>query len=87
MSAQPGQTPPRRQKGKPVLLHRVRRPDCEAAWFTGGDVRTACGLEAKPMRPGTYRWATETGRAIPEDCPECYPVETAAQSEGDNSAP
>jgi len=35
------------------------------AWFTGEPIRTLCGLEGKPMRPGKQRSGVETGRREP----------------------
>lgn len=76
MSAQPtAPTPPRRDRSKPIIMHRVPTPEVQEAWFTGGEATSACGLSLAPMRPGMYRWATETGRVIPEDCPDCFPEE------------
>jgi len=62
--------PPRRDRRKPMALHAWTTAPT-IAWFTGEPIRTLCGLEGKPMRPGKQRFGVETGRREPYDCPSC----------------
>ncbi len=68
--------PPRRDRSKPMALHAWTTSPT-IAWFTGEPIRTLCGLEGKPMRPGKQRSGVETGRREPYPCPDCFALGAA----------